>query len=207
MVLEILQKDQWKTSARLQTHSSALSSIHSNSLLFSQVALNETGKCSGPFVTAPGATYACQLVHAACRGPLLPMSGSRPVSFLSTEIEENMLPSFLLHLSRWLDPLFWGWNQLNPPHPDQRCPCSVQTLPLQFKFKTWSFRSVRTRPWHASLSISRLFRVWWSVDMLVYSSVSAGLEYQFSQVLDWVQGSAEMAQEKSARAGLQKKAT
>lgn len=56
MVLEILQKHQWETSTGVQTESSALSSIHGNSLLFSQVPLNETGKCSGPFVTAPGAT-------------------------------------------------------------------------------------------------------------------------------------------------------
>jgi hypothetical protein len=63
MVLEILQKD----STMLQTNSSALSSIQVNSLLFSQVVLNKTGKCSGPFVTALGATYACQLVYIAYR--------------------------------------------------------------------------------------------------------------------------------------------
>lgn len=40
MVLEILLKDQGKTNARLQARSLAPFSIHGNSLLFSQVALN-----------------------------------------------------------------------------------------------------------------------------------------------------------------------
>lgn len=82
---------------RLQTDSSALSSVHSNSLLFSQVALKETGKCSGPFVTAPSATYVCQLVHAAYTGPLLPQAWSRPLCFLLTETGDSLL---LLHLGR-----------------------------------------------------------------------------------------------------------
>lgn len=154
--LKFLRKDQWETSARLQTHSSALFSIHGNSLLFSQVALNETGKCSGPFVTALGAIF-IPVGTCSLQSPLLPMSGSRPLGFLWTEIGETVLPP--LCSSTWVDRftllVFWGWNQLSPSHHDQRCPCSVWFLPLHLQLKTWIFRSMRTH--YASLSIPRSF--------------------------------------------------
>lgn len=106
-------------------------SIHGNNLLFAQVALNETRKGSGPFVTAPGAITmpigACSL-----QGPLRPLPpGSRPPGFLLTEIRENVLPSLLLHVSRWLDPLCWGWSQLS-----FSCLCAGWSLPPHFQFKT-----------------------------------------------------------------------
>lgn len=62
------------------------------------------------------------------------------------------------------------------------------------------FRSVEIQ--YASLRISRLY---WSMDVLVCPSVRAGLESRFSQVLSWVQGSAEMHKER-VRACLQEKA-
>ncbi|KAK2508819.1 hypothetical protein MC885_017232 [Smutsia gigantea] len=84
-----------------------------------QVALNETGTCRGPFVTAPAAAADADWCMLPAEAHSCPTPGSVSRGFLVNETGEKVLPSLVLRLTRCLDPLFWGWNQLSPFHHDQ----------------------------------------------------------------------------------------